>query len=201
MKKIVIVIVVIIVAAVVWYLLSPLFISREVNEDFPVDTNTDIIGEIDEEKLDEMTQEEREEMLETIVEEMSTIEPVVIEDEMPESVDTGPEKLVEGQFMNADDFHLGSGNAGVYELADGSRILRLEDFSVTNGPDLRVVLSVHPAPENSGQLGEFIELGKLKGNKGNQNYDIPTDVDLSKIKSVVIYCKPFRVVFATANIK
>ena len=79
-------------------------------------------------------------------------------------------------------------------------MLRLEDFSVTNGPRLHVYLSNHPNPTGSSQTrGDgYTDLGGLKGNKGNQNYDIPEYVDISEANSVVIYCVPFRVVFSVA---
>jgi hypothetical protein len=61
-----------------------------------------------------------------------------------------------------------------------------------------VLLATGSAPTGSADLGEYIDLGSLKGNMGNQNYDIPSGTDLSQYNSVVIYCKPFHVVFATA---
>ena len=71
-------------------------------------------------------------------------------------------------------------------------MLRFEDFSVTNGPDLRVILV--------GTDGSHYELDKLKGNIGNQNYTIPDDLDLGDYEAVLIYCKPFSVVFSTADL-
>jgi hypothetical protein len=78
--------------------------------------------------------------------------------------------------------------------------LRFEDFSVTNGPDLHVLLAVDPAPASREDLGDYVDLGSLKGNLGSQNYEIPPGTDLSQFKSVVIYCVPFHVVFATATL-
>ena len=78
-----------------------------------------------------------------------------------------------------------------------TRILRLEDFMVTNGPDLHVLLV-----ENvEGDMGNYIDLGSLKGNIGAQNYEIPADVDLSQFSGVMIYCQPFHVVFSTAPLQ
>jgi len=115
---------------------------------------------------------------------------------------TQPVLLASGQFGAIDGVHKGQGTARVFRLGDGQRILRLEEFKVTNGPDLYVYLSGHAAPRNSGQLheGGALELGRLKGNIGNQNYALPADADLSKFKSVVIYCKQFSVVFSTAEL-
>ncbi len=115
---------------------------------------------------------------------------------------TQPVLLASGQFGAVDGLHKGQGSARLFRLSDGQRILRLEEFKVTNGPDLYVYLSGHAAPRNSGQLheGGAREVGRLKGNIGNQNYALPADLDLSKFKSVVIYCKQFSVVFSTAEL-
>jgi len=111
-----------------------------------------------------------------------------------------PELLREGQFRGADDFHRGSGNAQIFRTPDDKLVLRLTDFMVTNGPALSVLLSSSPAPASSQQLGDYIDVGALKGNIGNQNYEIPAGTDLSTYNSVVIYCVPFHVVFATATL-
>ncbi|MEM7031214.1 MAG: DM13 domain-containing protein, partial [Chloroflexota bacterium] len=109
--------------------------------------------------------------------------------------------LKQGSFIDADDFHKGSGAATVYQVPDGQDVLRFEDFSVTNGPDLHVILSSNPNPTSSSDIGDdYIDLGSLKGNMGNQNYEIPADIDLANYQSVVIYCMPFHVVFATATL-
>jgi hypothetical protein len=80
-------------------------------------------------------------------------------------------------------------------------VLRLEEFDVTNGPDLHVILSKNPAPTNRVEVGnEYVDLGQLKGNQGNQNYVIPDYIDLLQYQSVVIYCVPFHVVFAIATL-
>ena len=113
------------------------------------------------------------------------------------------EAVAMGSFKDADAFHRGSGTATIYRTPDGSEILRLEDLDVTNGPALHVVLSTHPDPERSEQVKQegFVDLGDLKGNRGNQNYPIPAGVDTSIHKSVVIYCYPFAVVFSVATLE
>ena len=111
-----------------------------------------------------------------------------------------PELLREGQFRGTDDFHRGSGTATIFRTPDDKLVLRLTDFMVTNGPALSVLLSSAPAPASSQQLGDYIDVGALKGNIGNQNYEIPAGIDLAAYNSVVIYCVPFRVVFATATL-
>ena len=90
----------------------------------------------------------------------------------------------------------------IYRLADGAYVLRFEDFEVTNGPDLRVLVSPHPNPRGSGDATAegYVELGKLKGNIGSQNYRFPEGLTPDAFQSVVIYCKPFRVVFSVASL-
>ena len=107
-----------------------------------------------------------------------------------------------GSFKDADAFHRGSGTATIYRTPDGSEVVRLENLDVTNGPALHVVLSTHPDPERSEQVKQegYVDLGDLKGNRGNQNYPIPAGVDTSIHKSVVIYCYPFAVVFSVATL-
>jgi hypothetical protein len=106
--------------------------------------------------------------------------------------------LAQGAFYDL--IHVGEGQALVYQLADGSRILRLEGFEVDNGPDLYVYLMpLDPVPNTVGsEIPGSISLGRLKGNIGDQNYDIPADLDLSQFKSVVIWCQAFRVPFIAA---
>jgi len=88
---------------------------------------------------------------------------------------------------------MGSGTATIYQLDDGSHVLRLEDFEVTNGPDLHVFL----IPQD-GSMDGSVDLGSLKGNIGDQNYELPVGVDITQFGSVMIYCVPFSVTFATA---
>jgi len=86
--------------------------------------------------------------------------------------------------------------------AGTQRGLRFENFQVTNGPDLYVYLAVHPEPRSRQDVAPgYVSLGKLKGNIGAQNYEIPAGTDLAKYRSVVIYCQPFHVVFATATLQ
>ena len=110
--------------------------------------------------------------------------------------------LKTGNLMDADSFHKGSGAATIYRGPDGSYLLRLEDLAVTNGPDLHVILSPHASPKSRNEVHApgYIDWGKLKGNRGNQNYEIPDGVDITAFQSVVIYCKPFSVVFSVAGL-
>ena len=92
--------------------------------------------------------------------------------------------------------------ATIYRAPDGSHVLRLEDFNVTNGPDLHVILTPHANPEGRADVSApgYVDLGKIKGNAGNQNYEIPAGVDVASQMTVVIYCQPFHVVFSTASL-
>ena len=114
-----------------------------------------------------------------------------------------PVALASGSFRDADSFHRGSGTATIYWLPDDSYLLRLEDFEVTNGPDLRVLLAEagDPMSRDELQAGGYTHLAKLKGNKGSQNYEIPADINLDEQNSVIIYCMPFHVIFSVAPLE
>jgi hypothetical protein len=101
-----------------------------------------------------------------------------------------------GAFHGSDDFHFGRGTARLIEVAPGSFVVRLEDFAVRNGPDLFVYLS----PSADGYATGAIELGRLKADTGNQNYVVPAGAlgDPTDAASVVIWCKQFSHLFATA---
>jgi len=105
-----------------------------------------------------------------------------------------PEPSRSGSFTGADDFHYGRGTATLVETAAGAWVVRFEDFSVRNGPDLYVYLSPDPA----GYVKGGVELGRLKATDGEFNTKVPAGVDVSKLKSVVIWCKQFAVQFAVA---
>lgn len=111
--------------------------------------------------------------------------------------DSDPEVLASGPFQNLE--HTTLGEAVVLELPNGDRFLRLEDLETSNGPDLRVYLSEVPASDDWRAYGErYVDLGELKANLGSQNYAIPSDVDLSKYRSAVIWCRRFAVGFGVA---
>jgi hypothetical protein len=181
---------VIAIGAAGWWLGSPLFLDNEVDEAFPLSATAVI--------PDDMTQDQVETEMEVAAE-----TPVVMEDEpMPAepSEPSGPVAVLTGSFQGADDFHQGSGTATVYALEDGTNVLRFEDFEVTNGPDLHVLLVPNDAPTDRDDLTGYVDLGELKGNIGNQNYEIPPDIDISEFGSIVIYCEPFHVLFASASL-
>ncbi|MET9342733.1 DM13 domain-containing protein [Nonomuraea sp. NPDC003804] len=106
--------------------------------------------------------------------------------------------LMSGNFVTHE--HKTSGVAKVLRLPDGSRVLRIERLATSDGPDLRVWLSDQPVTDSWHNFddGRYVELGHLKGNKGNANYAIPADTDLGSLTSVSIWCKRFSVSFGAA---
>jgi hypothetical protein len=110
----------------------------------------------------------------------------------PTAVPLGPERT--GQFTGRDDFHFGSGTARLIETEPGAWIVRFEDFSVRNGPDLYVYLS----PDADGYADGAVELGRLKATDGAFNTAVPAGTDVTDLRSVVIWCKQFAVQFAVA---
>ena len=106
--------------------------------------------------------------------------------------------LLGGEFHSV--AHETHGRATVHRLADGHVVLRLADFSTSNGPDVRVYLVAAPDAGDNETVtrARFVELGKLKGTDGDQNYDVPPGLDLSKYRAVTIWCRRFSVNFATA---
>ena len=115
----------------------------------------------------------------------------------------GPVALTTGTFIaGSTPGDKAGGKATIYRLEDGKPLLRLEDFSTTNGPDLFVVLSSSANPDQDGlKNGAYVQLDALKGNVGNQNYELPADVDLNQYKSVVIWCRTFNIVFGYATLQ
>ncbi len=107
-------------------------------------------------------------------------------------------RLVSGQFHTA--AHETKGTATVFQLADGKKTLRLTDFATSNGPDVHVYLVASDDAKDNDTVTKagFIDVGTLKGNIGDQNYDLPANTDLAKYRAVTIWCKRFGVNFGTA---
>lgn len=116
---------------------------------------------------------------------------------------SAPEEPVDryrGQFISRD--HGTSGVVRIVELADGRRIVRLEGLETDNGPDLYLYLSTNPADGPEGDFDEaYVNLGRLQGNLGDQNYDVPEDVDPARYQSVVIWCDRFDSAFGAASVR
>lgn len=113
---------------------------------------------------------------------------------------SGAKTLETGTFHGK--VHQTSGRATIYQEKDGKLILRLSHFKTSNGPDVHVVLiAVKDAEDDANFLKsgtERLELGALKGNEGDQNYDIPSGTDLAKFQTVSIYCERFNANFGAA---
>ncbi|MFF3722970.1 DM13 domain-containing protein [Streptomyces erythrochromogenes] len=112
-----------------------------------------------------------------------------------------PRTLATGDLISHE--HTTTGKVKVIQLPDGSRYLRLEGLDTSNGPDLRVWLTDAPVKQGVAGWrvfddGEHVSLGELKGNKGDQNYEIPADVNLADYSSVSIWCDRFDVSFGAA---
>ena len=96
--------------------------------------------------------------------------------------------------------HESHGTATTIRLSSGDRVLTLTDFETSPGPDLRVYVAAGPADEES-EVTDYVDLGGLKGNKGDQQYTLPSDIDLGKYRTVVIWCRAFTVLFARAPLE
>ncbi|HJR85360.1 MAG TPA: DM13 domain-containing protein [Nitrososphaeraceae archaeon] len=137
-----------------------------------------------------MTQDEKQMIMNNFSKQNATVNENMSDTMTP----TNTEPLM-GNFIDAGDgFHKAEGIAKVIELTDGRTFLRLENLKTTNGPDLYVYLSTGK------DVSEIVDLGKLKGNIGNQNYEIPAGTDLSKFNNVLIWCKAFSTLFGSAQL-
>ena len=117
----------------------------------------------------------------------------------PAPAPAGPQTLGSGAFRSYE--HSTSGTAKLVKLADGRVFVRLENFNTSNGPDVKVWLTgANVDRAEKSKDAAYVNLGDLKANNGNQNYQVPTGADLSKYKTVVIWCDRFSVAFGAASI-
>jgi hypothetical protein len=186
-RKILLAVAGIVVLAVAWYLISPLFLDTVVDEAFPplvvpVTATAPATAPTTTAGATSSTETPPGEVSTT-----TTTVPVAAE----------PVLVLSGAFQDADDSHKGSGSASIYEI-NGRNVLRFEDFDVTNGPDLHVYLVENADADSLSGFGGYIDLGELKGNQGNQNYDLPNTFDPALTGGIVIWCEPFQVLFAVA---
>ncbi|MBP5910290.1 DM13 domain-containing protein [Streptomyces sp. LBUM 1478] len=119
------------------------------------------------------------------------------------SAPSGPLTVASGGLISHE--HTTTGTAKLVRLADGTHVVRLEHLDTSNGPDLRVWLTDAPVKEGRAGWhvfddGAYVSLGRLKGNKGSQNYPLPDDVDPSAYTSVTIWCDRFDVSFGAAEL-
>src|SRR3712207_4877906 len=203
------IIVIIIIAAIAIpvgiYTVSPLFINTTVNEPLPTTSSVTDLQRFQEfmsmnseeervEKGQQMATEEKNAILRGAAQTNGN----TVNQNMPEAAATtlGLTSLLIGEFVGVNDgIHNAEGLAKVIQLDNAGVILRLENFKATNGPDLYVYL----ATDNS--ASDFVNLGRLKGNIGNQNYDIPEGTDFSKYHTVLIWCQAFSVLFGSAELQ
>jgi len=137
-----------------------------------------------------MTQNEKEIIMNEFSKQNATVN-----ENMNELKMTNDTMTLMGNFVDAGDgFHKAEGIAKVINLADGRTFLRLENLKTTNGPDLYVYLSVGK------DALDIVNLGRLKGNIGNQNYEIPAGTDLSKYNTALIWCKAFSTLFGSSKL-
>jgi hypothetical protein len=193
--------------------ITPLFVDNRVEEAFPVTASQPAPSSANDTMVkpedaavanaaDAMAKPEEAAVDAAAADSMAKPEDAAAETAAEPAAPTEPVALSVGNFTRIDSLHAAEGTATIYQLPDGSHLLRLEEFNATNGPDLFIGLSGHPEPRDSAELHDqgYFELERLKGNQGNQNYEIPADLDLSQYQSVVIYCKAFSVVFSTAEL-
>jgi Electron transfer DM13 len=184
------------------YTISPLFINTEINEPLPTLLSSEssigfekFMAMTENEKLDaakNMTVKEKDMIMKMASEEQDT----TINETMTININHSTQNTgLIGDFMGVNDgIHNAEGKVKILRLSDGSEIVRLEDFRSTNGPDVHLYLAIDK------QASDFIDLGRLKANIGNQNYQIPLDTDFNKYKYVLIWCQPFSVLFGSAQL-
>jgi electron transfer DM13 len=224
-KKVLTVIIIVLVTAVVIpisiYTISPLFTSNTVNEPLPttaaiVNKNSasqeyqKFISMNEQDRMNaakQMSQRQKNMVMvgagqinNTINEKAMTTGTIKEQQQQVQSnattTTTTSSKIRADAFIGAGDgFHNAQGLAKVIPIGGGNSVLRLENFKSTNGPNVHLYLSTDKAASN------FVDLGRLKANNGNQNYNIPDRTDLSKYNMILIWCKDFSVLFGSAELK
>ena len=206
--------IVIIIGLGAFYLASPLFISTEIDEPLPEGAELspssnqlqEFMAMSEEERIEagnRMSEQERNQiMLEfarmntSIDESMTQINQSLLEQQTSQTGNETSDLLLTGSFVGVGDgIHDAQGIAKVIPIEGGGNVLRLEDLIVTNGPDLYVYLSTDKS------ASDFVNLGRLKANIGNQNYQIPEGTDMTKYDTVLIWCRAFSVLFGSADLK
>lgn len=179
------------------YTISPLFVSTVVDEPIPVSAASEF------QKYMNLTEEERKQAAENMSREqaisigiMAAKQNITVNENINASIaQQSTNNILPGTFEGiGDGFHKVEGVANVIRLGSGAEILRLENFKATNGPDLYVYLSTDKS------ASDFVNVGRLKGNIGNQNYEIQAGTDLSKYNTVLIWCRAFSFLFGSAQL-
>jgi Electron transfer DM13 len=169
-------------APTTWYLASPIWIRTSLVEVSPTPAPTDPSDPAP-----------------TVVRETPsappTSRPAPTTEPTPEVTPFAVATVASGKFRGTDDFHFGRGTASILEVEPGRFHLRLDDFSVRNGPDLYVYLST----EADDYSADALEAGVLKATDGSFGYELPPGTDPSLFRSAIIWCKQFSHLFAVAS--
>ncbi len=187
-KKKIAVVIVIFVLVISGYVVFTLKSGEELNESSPLDQLPQSVAPQIEVKdsLETMSEETRRELEEMVT---AVKENVV---EMVESEPAPLRLLAQGDFIQR--FHSVKGSALLITTETG-QIVRFEDFETDNGPQLHIYLSKDLSAD------DFVDLGTIKATKGNVNYAVPQGTDTNKYKYVLVWCRPFGVLFSYANLK
>jgi len=180
------------------YTISPLLINTVINEPLPPSSVSSdfqrFMNMTENERIEaakNMTQKQKEMIMTVAANDNNTVS----ENLSVATMSTSSNKTLIGNFVGAGDgFHNAEGVAKIIQLADGTDILRLENFKATNGPDLYVYLSTDKTNAH------IVNLGRLKGNIGNQNYLLPAGTDITKYNTTLIWCRAFSVIFGSAQL-
>jgi hypothetical protein len=180
------------------YTISPLLINTVINEPLPPSSVSSdfqrFMNMTEDERIEaanNMTQKQKEIIMTVAAKDNNTIS----ENLSVVTMSASSNETLIGNFVGAGDgFHNAEGVAKIIQLADGTDILRLENFKATNGPDLYVYLSTDKTN------ADIVNLGRLKGNIGNQNYLIPAGTDITKYNTALIWCRAFSVIFGSAQL-
>lgn len=180
------------------YTISPLLINTVINEPLPLSSVSSdfqrFMNMTEDERIEaanNMTQKQKEIIMTVAAKDNDTVS----ENLSVATMSASSNEILIGNFVGAGDgFHNAEGVAKIIQLADGTDILRLENFKATNGPDLYVYLSTDKTN------ADIVNLGRLKGNIGNQNYLIPAGTDIKKYNTALIWCRAFSVIFGSAQL-
>ncbi|MFZ0404422.1 MAG: DM13 domain-containing protein [Nitrososphaeraceae archaeon] len=180
------------------YTISPLLINTVINEPLPPSSVSSdfqrFMNMTEDERIEaanNMTQKQKEIIMTVAAKDNDTVS----ENLSVATMSASSNEILIGNFVGAGDgFHNAEGVAKIIQLADGTDILRLENFKATNGPDLYVYLSTDKTN------ADIVNLGRLKGNIGNQNYLIPAGTDITKYNTALIWCRAFSVIFGSAQL-
>jgi hypothetical protein len=197
-KIIIGIVIAIIVITFAIYTISPLLLNTVINEPLPPSSVSSdfqrFMNMSEDERItaaNNMTQKQKEMIMSVAAQDNNTVS----ENLSVATMSTSSNKTLIGNFVGAGDgFHNTEGVAKIIQLADGTDILRSENFKATNGPDLYVYLSTDKTN------ADIVNLGRLKGNIGNQNYLIPADTDITKYNTALIWCRAFSVIFGSAQL-